>query len=281
MIKLPDDIIVPDILARHRVPGVALVRLDTPGMPDTPATPGCWLGGKPRLPAHIPWPTADLEGLSAPLPMHHMCQLDLSQLPKLEGFAGVPDKGHLMFFFEPIYIIEFTNFDSPKASRVIYVEEDLDDVPLRCPPPQPEIPEENRHRNNREAKGVFPYAPISAQVVDTYPVHHDIDTNEIRELDEIETEEYSEAYSFYWSKIDKSDKMEGYEKNALQQAGVFWLGANAKNDEFTRILYIQSNKIDNFKVGDEHSLGYKIEYYDLFMKNFNMAQSYFVNGSAS
>ncbi len=70
--------------------------------------------------------------------------------------------------------------------------------------------------------------------------------------------------------------MEEYKKDIFKKRGTFWLGANAKDDEFTRILNIPSHRIDGFMIGDVNYLGYKIEYYDLFMKNFDRTQSYFV-----
>lgn len=94
------------------------------------STPGCWLGGQPRLPRHIDWPWVLRDGQPF-YPMHFIAQFNLAQLNSDGRPAGLPEHGTLFFFASYVEDVELGN------ASVIYFEEDLSETPLRAPPPMP------------------------------------------------------------------------------------------------------------------------------------------------
>lgn len=71
------------------------------------------------------------------MPMHFLCQLDLSQLPLISSVPEMPDRGTLFFFYDTIFAPTFNL--SEGGSRVIYVEEDVSQCSPRPMPPVPPL----------------------------------------------------------------------------------------------------------------------------------------------
>ena len=78
------------IVARERQDAILLKRHWPVG---TPSEANSWLGGTPRLPKGISWPVHPETGLA----LHHLAQIDLGEMPALEG-GPFPDTGMLWFF---------------------------------------------------------------------------------------------------------------------------------------------------------------------------------------
>ncbi len=150
-------------MAKYRTPAVALVKMYPR---ERPGTPGCWLGGQPTLPAHIPWPMYQFAQDDYPaVPMHFLCQLDLAQFPRLEGFEEMPERGTLFFFFDPVHTPGGP--ETWEASTVLYAEGDVSAVPRRAPPQMPDGIEPLSQ--NYKGTSEYGYWPVELHVVETYP----------------------------------------------------------------------------------------------------------------
>jgi Domain of unknown function (DUF1963) len=68
------------------------------------------LGGKPDLPAEVPWPwrpalsdrTAFKDHLARPWPLSFIAQIDFAEILSAGGLEGFPSSGRLLFFCDPI-----------------------------------------------------------------------------------------------------------------------------------------------------------------------------------
>lgn len=118
-------------------------------------TPGCWLGGRPRLPEDIEWPYV-LRDEEPFYPMHFVAQFDLAQLPTSFAQTGLPAQGSLLFFASYLEDVEYGN------STVIYLEEDVSEAPLRAPPPMPDNLENLNEKRwwARNPVSSFDYCPV-------------------------------------------------------------------------------------------------------------------------
>lgn len=114
-------------------PAVLLNKMPTP---DTMGAPGCWLGGLPTLPPEIEWPWFVYKDQPA-VPMHFMAQINLSHLPRPDGFLDLPSTGTLFVFHTPVLPAILPGHDI--GCRVFYVEEDVSQHPFRGMPAFPSI----------------------------------------------------------------------------------------------------------------------------------------------
>ncbi|WP_425101454.1 DUF1963 domain-containing protein [Tropicibacter sp. S64] len=111
--------------------------LDKMPRPDMPGAPGCWLGGLPTLPSDIAWPWFTYHG--RPLaPMHFVAQIDLAQLPNLEGLPARSTTGTLFFFVSPILNQLLDGNGCGPKGHVFYV---AGDVSRLAPRPMPAFPD--------------------------------------------------------------------------------------------------------------------------------------------
>ena len=108
-------------------PGILMNKMPRP---DDPGAPGCWLGGEPTLPPTIEWPWFLVDGQPL-VPMHHMAQINLAEVPRLEQHPKLPETGTLFVFFAPEVLSGSTIVDRNGGSRIIYVPEDVSKYPLR------------------------------------------------------------------------------------------------------------------------------------------------------
>lgn len=101
-----------------------------------PGAPGCWIGGKPTLPAGIDWPMfQSVEGFT--LPLQFFAQVNLREVPRVAGLPPLPDEGTLFFFIE--LVLGDLNGWQPGSSRVVFVPGDVSSVPERDIPPLPDL----------------------------------------------------------------------------------------------------------------------------------------------
>ncbi|MFB9179752.1 DUF1963 domain-containing protein [Dactylosporangium sucinum] len=75
------------------------------------------LGGEPALPDDVPWPVTD-DGR----PLYHVATVDCAALPT--AGAGLPDRGHLLFFVDEALFEDDADPDEPPppgAARLVHV----------------------------------------------------------------------------------------------------------------------------------------------------------------
>ena len=158
------------LLSQEERPGILLKRH---WPPDQPATQNSWLGGLPKLPDGLAWPHHPETGLA----LHHLAQIDLSEMPLPEAGPQLPRRGTLFFFAD---IEESMNWeDGPDTghSAVLYTDlqtRDLDHTP--APGTLPEV-DHTRARMTGTSWGFRPckfhvYArwPITGHAVPTWPM---------------------------------------------------------------------------------------------------------------
>lgn len=265
------EIDVPDILAQYKVPGVALIRTQ---LESGAGTPGCWFGGKPRLPAHIPWPVNDEWHDDPKMPMHFLCQLDLAQFPVavFEYFDTLPRSGTLFFFYDAVYGGAGSElFD---ASAVIYVEEDVADIPYRDLPPVPDEVVENAMSYTYKEKGFghdFPYWPITLYEVDTYPNGR---WRQVVKNHDILSDPYKLAWEKWFERLESEVTHFGVEGQFSVHVA---LGACGIEYKKKRILFISHDEGMNLYLGDGDSMSYFIENEKFIDNCFSCARSLFDN----
>lgn len=122
-----------DTNAPVSVPAVLLNKMPTP---DTLGAEGCWLGGLPTLPTEIEWPWYIVQDQPI-VPMHFMAQINLSKLPRPDGFLDLPAAGTLFVFHTPVMPAVLGGHDA--GCRVYYVEETVSQCPAREMPAFPAL----------------------------------------------------------------------------------------------------------------------------------------------
>ncbi|MFW2590233.1 DUF1963 domain-containing protein [Sagittula sp. SSi028] len=93
--------------------------------------PGCYLGGLPTLPDTYEWPIHTIDDGAVSVPMHFLGQINLAALPQANFLPEMPRSGTLFFFFDPVYS---DGWEQGNNAAVVYVEEDVLDVPPRTVP---------------------------------------------------------------------------------------------------------------------------------------------------
>ncbi len=100
-------------LDSHSVPGILLKR----HWPLTAAAPGAsHLGGLPHLPPGIGWPVHGETGV----PLHHLAQIDLSDMPTDDLQDGLPRNGTLWFFASIDEELDWNTGGDTPHSAVLY-----------------------------------------------------------------------------------------------------------------------------------------------------------------
>lgn len=103
-----------------------LLRQPLPSAFDAPGA--SYLGGLPKLPAEMKWPTAKVGGKQRALSF--MAQMALADVPRVGGRELLPASGVLFFFAEMVTGDE----DRPLRCSVLYAKEDVANAPVRQPP---------------------------------------------------------------------------------------------------------------------------------------------------
>lgn len=162
LLKTAEETYHPEVVRVLRRLHMRALDLQVPPRRGHEGMPGCWFGGRPTLPPEIDWPVYVHNGHA--IPMHFLAQFDCASLPKLEEYP-MPESGTVMFFYEPHLNMERyamtyehvapdtlplrtrINLDRygqrysverEEGGRVIYIP-DAGGVPLRDPPPRPDI----------------------------------------------------------------------------------------------------------------------------------------------
>ncbi|MFK7943997.1 MAG: DUF1963 domain-containing protein, partial [Paracoccaceae bacterium] len=180
---MTDTVLTPseiDALIRaKRQPAIALLRT---AAVDDPGTPGCWFGGSPTLPADIDWPVyVHTDGTR--IPMHFLVQINLAQLPQVDGLPALPTHGTLFVFFEcavaPVAVGVMGDEPTPMllgtGAKVLYVDADIDGVPPRTAPAMPDLSHLADHEIAISYQGTnaFDRWPFDMVPVETYPAPGD------------------------------------------------------------------------------------------------------------
>jgi uncharacterized protein YwqG len=147
---LADAVLPPDPAARWSAMLLPAVRLGAVGGGD----PIARLGGLPRLPVGVSWPT--WEGVG---PLSFVAALDCKALGGLLPSLGLPGDGELLLFY---FDGSFNNFDTTvgywdpttaPGAHLLYVPSSSPTVEAACP----------------EGLGEFPAVSLRGRVVGTYP----------------------------------------------------------------------------------------------------------------
>lgn len=149
------------------------VRLETHHLEGTPAVGQSRLGGQPDLPEDLAWPEHD------GLPMMFLAQLDLTELARAAPGSGLPDAGHLFFFYS---LSQPWGFD-PKDSggcRVLHGPSGVSLTPTTAPATLP-------------PEGRFESCALSFVAYEDLP---ELDEDEAEPLSEDEAERYVELRSY-------------------------------------------------------------------------------------
>lgn len=155
--KPMDEAEVAATLAAARRPALLLRRVD----PLHPPAARSRLGGLPCLPASVPWPRHRRTGL----PLHFLAQIDLQELPDLDGTSPLPRTGTLLFFADLDEDRVYNPGDG--SSRVVHTDLLAPEHPL--PDDLPPI-DHGARPPNRPAPRAFDPWPVTAHPVDTWPI---------------------------------------------------------------------------------------------------------------
>jgi len=91
------------------------------------------LGGRPNLPAELPWPRATPEN-GKDVSLDFLAQINLADLPGVAGRDALPAFGMLYFFALALVDMPFAEH-GPGAARVLYWSGDVKNLPPREIPP--------------------------------------------------------------------------------------------------------------------------------------------------
>jgi uncharacterized protein YwqG len=87
------------------------------------------LGGRPNLPAGVPWPRTKPEGREE-VSLDFLAQINLADLPDVAGRGALPASGMLYFFALALVTMPLADH-GPGAARVLYWPGDVGNVPPR------------------------------------------------------------------------------------------------------------------------------------------------------
>ncbi|MDJ0946532.1 MAG: DUF1963 domain-containing protein [Kiloniellales bacterium] len=132
-----------------------------------------WLGGRPCLPAQLPWPRDPKQGTA----LHFLAQIDCEDLPALDGASPLPRDGRLLFFAdldeERLWSVDGED-RCREATRVIYVPKSEATSEERDPPEDtPDVDHPfGRLTGPYADKGRKGFAkwPVSAHPIETYDI---------------------------------------------------------------------------------------------------------------
>ena len=125
-----------------------------------------WLGGAPRL-GNIPWPRGK-DGI----PLHHVAQIDLSDIAVKSRAAGLPATGSLAFFIGD-------------KGAVVHVPDHMSHPPTLPPADTPELTANGgsgNWRTNLAGQPLYPFWPLDITVLDIPPFEAGEDDDEIDEI---------------------------------------------------------------------------------------------------
>lgn len=115
-------------LIARKCDAALLVRQALPTPFDAPSA--SYLGGLPKLPANMKWPSAKVGGRQRALSF--VAQVALADVPRVGGRELLPAGGTLFFFAEMVTGEE----DRPLHCAVLHTNEDVANAPVRPPPPE-------------------------------------------------------------------------------------------------------------------------------------------------
>lgn len=276
------EIAVDDVLKPHAVPGVLILPT---WAKSRPATPGCWYGGKPTLPTHILWPLN--KSVDPPMPMQFLCQLDLARYPVavMEAFDALPRTGTLFFFYDNFHVSAGCS-ELSDGCAMIYVEEDVADVPPRDPPMVPALDRERSAGEPDRDRAVleFPHSPIALCGLDTYPMDRAAFRTGPPECG-IYTAIYEEAYSDWLAKMKRAvfsymlprKRFSGGYNTPISMGalGPEWMATAGPSGASQRLLFIQSDDGLKCKIGDLEHIHIYIDVEAMRRRDFSAIEAHY------
>ncbi len=131
-----------------------------------------WLGGAPALPDGLAWPTHPDTGLS----LHHLAQIDLSEMPSLATGAKLPKEGMLWFFADISIDLEWSEGPPAKGTAVVFHPTSTKGMQLAAVPetlPEVDHPDDQMTGQLWNFKGpnfaLYPRWPITAHETLAWP----------------------------------------------------------------------------------------------------------------
>ena len=163
---LPPDVLVQAVEQAGR-PAVLLKRH---WPPQDPAPQNLWLGGLPNLPEGMAWPTHPKSGFA----LHHLMQIDLSEMPDLGAAQTLPRHGTMWFFADIDEEMCWERGDG--SSRILYHPDSTAGLPHRAAPdtlpqvdhPLREMKAVSRYRGMRPT--VYPRWPVTGHIATVWDV---------------------------------------------------------------------------------------------------------------
>lgn len=121
---------------------------------DAPGDQNSWLGGLPRLPDGIEWPVNPDSGMA----LHHLAQIDLSEMPPISALHQLPNTGMLWFFADIDAYLDWPVGPDMAQARVIYHPHSTAAQNIRVAPEN--LPEVNHEPDSFERVPIFRHAPF-------------------------------------------------------------------------------------------------------------------------
>lgn len=112
------------------------IRLKRHWPPNAPFTGLSHLGGAPALPKKLDWPINPKSGLR----LHHLAQINLSEMPSIDGDGQLPKQGTLWFFADIDEEMDWDEGPGSPSSTVLYSPHDVaGNEPAQIPHNLPEV----------------------------------------------------------------------------------------------------------------------------------------------
>lgn len=137
---------------------------------EIPQTIFSYLGGLPMLPKSVAWPLNPYSGF----PLHFLCQINCSEMPKIGSKACLPETGFLYFFADINEDMLWEDFGVKNFTRVIYSSENVGNLLERALPESlPEINHETYKSSGQFSligQRKYPKWPLIPHVVDVFKI---------------------------------------------------------------------------------------------------------------
>ena len=141
--------------------------------PQDPAPQNSWLGGLPRLPEGVDWPINPQSGLA----LHHLAQIDLTEMPRIDSETPLPAQGMLWFFADIDEELDWDVGPGMAQARVLYHDRSTAGQPLCAAPANlPEVDHSGKSMHSRAWSfrparfAVYPRWPLTGHATTTWPL---------------------------------------------------------------------------------------------------------------
>lgn len=132
-----------------------------------------YLGGLPKLPDGTDWPENPQTGLA----LHHLAQIDLADMPRIDVDPNLPLTGMLWFFADINEEMDWSHGPSSPESCVLYAPVSTKDAPMRSAPENlPQVDHRARELSSNlwafrgPRRTVYPRWPLTGHAAQTWPL---------------------------------------------------------------------------------------------------------------